>query len=494
MDMAGTDRMNRLVYALTGGWFVAGMIYFAATYVPVSADSYAYVAAALSLIEQGQFTLPFAEVSATSLPVPYSAWPPAFPALIGVFHLVGLDAWLAARIIAALSVACAMWLMSRTLSNFRGGWLAVVFATCSCTTLVVAFTAWSEGPFLLALVALWSGLVRWLESEGASLSALHLALVGLTLAPLFRYAGLFCVPVAVWCIVRRAQPRQRGRAIVLTILALLPVSAWLLRNLASGLSVRGGTPAPPSWWRAFAELPHGLGGVALFPTLDIPWAQLAAGLVLLATAWLTMRRVRSTSGWEACSVATWLGLSLLAGTVVSRFIGMAGPLTLRLVWPGCFLLLVGLTLALTHAMSRRSIWALLVAYLVIQSVGVLRYPGSRPRAEMTMDHFQVPSQPTAQQAFVSNAPWRVWAATGRPGYYLPRRHLQGTVLSGDSLAYWAASRGVHYLLWLADGLSHEQGLAQFGPLAALSLGRDTLGLQLVRSDSLYHTYRIAGVR
>jgi hypothetical protein len=486
--------MNRLGYALTGSWLVAGVLYFVATYVPVTADSYAYVAAALSFVEQGQFTLPFAEASATSLPVPYSAWPPAFPALIGLFHLVVPDAWLAARIITALSVACAVLIICRTLSVTRGGWPAVAFSTCSCMTLVVAFTAWSEGPFLLALVALWSGLARWLESEGASSSALYLALAGLTLAPLFRYAGLFCVPVAVWFLARWARPRQRRQVTFSTILALLPVSVWLLRNTVLGLSARGGTPAPPSWWRAFAELPHGLGGVAFFPAVDIPWAQIAGGMVVLAAAGIAMRRTRVTTGSETSVVALWLGFSLLAGTVVSRFVGMAGPLTDRLVWPGFFLLLLGLILALTHSLSRRSTWALLIAYILIQGGGVLRYPGARPRAEMTMDHFQVPSQPTGQQAFVSNAPWRVWAATGRSGYYLPRLHLHGHVLSPDTLSHWAASRGVHYLLWLAEEMSPEQAYVQFGPLAALSRGSDTLGLRLVRSDSLYHTYQIPGVR
>jgi len=469
-------------------WLVASSLYLAVRYEPFSPDSYVYVAAAQQALETGSFSLPFAPTTAMSVPVPLSAWPPGYPALVALATKAGLDPWVAATCVSAISmvllfVAAAVWLARRP-----GGWAGLGLAGACSMTAVVSVTAWSEGPFVLALAGAIASLA-WLCEPDHRLSwpAALFFCGALATALLIRHACWFVLPAFAWHIQRR-RSTTRPLAAGSIALACVPAAAWLWRHSPMGLDAMAALE-PWRMIRSSGQTAAALGKLVMAPWLGPePWLAFPGVLVICGLGVLQWRTRETQSSF---SRLLWLsGWSLLAGTWI---VGLANPASFfatdRLLWPGwVFLALaVGTSLRPGHAHGYR---VALVFLLLSHSAGVIRLPLLEPRPPLPKQDFHATRQLLSDQLVVSNEAWRAWHLWGVSGYYLPRAHQGGRVLSPDTLARWAALRNVNFLLWFEDGLTQAESVLRYGPVAEAGHGVAPDVLELVAEDSICHTYRI----
>jgi hypothetical protein len=488
----------RTLFAVALVWLAASITYLQLTDFPFTPDSYAYVAAARSLTDRAELTVPFAPSYASTLPVAYTAWPPGFPVTIASVHQIGLDMWRAARLVSMLGMALALVLLSFVARPSEGCELASVLVLISASTAMIAVHAWSEGPFAALLVlCLWAA-HRFGSATRPQMRYLAVALISAGLATMFRYAGIFLLPPIVMLAWRSELRLYRITAALGALIASTPLALWFWRNAQVGVSWRGAMPHPPSWWRAPAEFFRAAGEMSVAPVGLPSWVQACAGFVLIAWAvyslWSRRPRLR---GSALAITAGWFLSSFVVGMVLARSLGMTGVLDARLIWPVLPItaLLVGAWVA-TEPTGRRRLAGLVIPILLLtQSVSVVALARVRPSLEYRLRERTLPPALQSETALLANRAWETWRQTGRPAYYVPMKEHDATLLHADSLTAWAASRRVRYLVWFDEGATDAKQRATYGDLFDLVHDRsDSRALECVwRGDSVA-VYRIRGDR
>lgn len=176
---------------------------------------------------------------------PMTAWPPLFPALAALPGLAGIEPWPVVRFLNAAAFGLTVFLSGlvflRLLSHRSLALVGTAAIFLSHPLAAVSVMAWPETVFyLLALVFLLSLgrlLVTW-SARSLALTALVTAAAALT-----HYSGasLVLAGVAGIFILGRAQPlrRRAGFAAVLAASGLVPLLAWLARNVRLTGSLAG---------------------------------------------------------------------------------------------------------------------------------------------------------------------------------------------------------------------------------------------------------------
>jgi hypothetical protein len=489
--------MNRIT--LTGLsllWLCVSVAYFSVADYPFTPDSCAYVAAAKSLGERGDLTVPFAPSRAEKLPVPYSAWPPGFPIAIAAASALGLDAWTAARLWGAAGVAAAVLFLIVLLRDSPDGRVAFAFAVISWPLAQFASRAWSEGPFVaLVCGCLWA-IDRWRAGPGRPMRYLALALACASAASLFRYSGAFLLVPLVWFAWRSELSISRFAGLSGCIVAALPLGMWLQRNAGLETGWRGAIPHAPAWWRPPAELCRAFGELSLAPPgvpaeiQAIVGGALAAGIALFITrGFRTAARTRWT---EAGAV---FAASFAAGLVISRALGLSGPLTPRLVWPVFMFAVLASWPAwqLAGSPAGRMRRLLLPLWIAAQSLAVTTAPLVYPSLELRLGERLLPPFVKEEPALLANRGWEVWRQTGSSVYYVPIYPHDERPLAADSLPRWAERRGVRYLVWYDEGGDARNQQMLYGELPRVIAGGGTPALIPVwRGDSVTVLEIVAG--
>lgn len=204
--------------------------------VMLSGDSPTYISAARSLLEGDGF--------ATLYGNPYVTPAPLFPVVIASLGMVGMDVVTAAAYVNAIAfgltvLTATVWLRNRIESH-----LLVLWIGCACILSVLmaesAAAAMTDTLFIFFVVLSLFALDRFLETR--KWSTLVLAAVWTALACSTRYIGV-TILLAAWVILltqRDMSFRQKSRYLTgHSIIALVPIGLWLLRNNIAVGSVAG---------------------------------------------------------------------------------------------------------------------------------------------------------------------------------------------------------------------------------------------------------------
>ena len=484
---------SNLVRAIAIVWLASSITYLQLTDFSFTPDSYAYVAAAGSIAEQGNLTVPFAPSRALALPVPYTAWPPGYPLTIALVHALGPDTWTAARLVSMVGLLAALLIFARMVRPLPGGDAAIAVLLISLPTALIAVHAWSEGTFAALLSGcLWAA-HRFRFALQPRIGHLVLALACAGAACLFRYAGLFLLPPLLYLAWRSGFRIYRIVGTLGALLASLPIAVWLWRNAQLGVTWRGAVPHPPEWWRAPAEFCRALGEMSFAPVGLPSWIQAVSGAALIIVTIFVVRanlpRLRAS---PAANTASIFLVFFVVGIVLARGGGVTGVLVPRLIWPVLpfAALLLGALLNSDSSQQRRTIRLLLVALLLVQSISVLLVPRLQPSLERRLASSALPAFLDVETAVLANRGWEAWRQTRRPTYYVPLRPHDDQLLGPDTLAAWAERRGVRYLVWFDEGSAPESQRAIYGDLYDAAVSGDARWLELAwRADSVA-VYRI----
>jgi hypothetical protein len=200
--------------------------------IGVSPDSVAYIASAHSLVAGDGLSIP----NGIGEPRSMTHFGPLYPALLAMFGFMGFDGVIAAKFLSALFLGALLVIVAGIVyfATPRGS-VAFLFAPLLILTsediLEVHRYAFSE-PLFFVLTTL--GLVAFTKYLRTKSKGALVAVIGLFgLAALARYAGLAAVPALFFGIVlfRKTKPFNRLRnAISLSLLTVLPLTFWFLRN------------------------------------------------------------------------------------------------------------------------------------------------------------------------------------------------------------------------------------------------------------------------
>ncbi len=266
-------------------------------------------------------------ISATSRAIaagngPVSAqFPPLFPALVGWISWLGIAPLSAARGLNALLFGANILLVGVALRmSFQDRvWPAIVGALLILVTPAltgVHVMVWSEPLFIFLTLLCLILLARWLEASGAAWWLASASVAALAL--LTRYIGLALVltgALGILWLGRQSLQRRAGLALLWSILALIPLTAWLLLG-------------PTDTGRAFGLHPPGVGHLqqALITTtgwLQAPaststvWRILIWGVIFAWAAFIYVRRARSgTPASPAPIMLKLIGLFALSYAVM----------------------------------------------------------------------------------------------------------------------------------------------------------------------------------
>jgi hypothetical protein len=167
---------------------------------------------------------------------PTAEFPPAFPALLGVLHAVGLRSVQAQRlalaVLGALAVVGVVLLARRWLSG-RAALLVGVVAAAHPALFAPEAALLAESLFLWLTVLVLLAVVRFRESPTPERAALVGLLGGA--ATLVRSEGLVLAVVLVvpWLVTAPPRRVRVGAAAVVLVGALLAPGAWAVRNLTT---------------------------------------------------------------------------------------------------------------------------------------------------------------------------------------------------------------------------------------------------------------------
>lgn len=489
------------------GWLAAALIGLAGTALAlyatsrwgpgISPDSVGYVAAARSFAA-GQGWLSYNGH-------PVIVQPTGLATVLGLVALAGPDPAASVGPVNALAVgltlfACAAWLLAR----LRSPVLALLGATTLLLfqpLLFVATMAWSEALFLL-----WATLcLMAAERYRAGGTAGPLVLAGLLagLACVTRYAGAPLIPaVLVLVALRRGDPwRPRLiRGALFSVLALLPVGLWLLRNLVVAGTMFGsrheGTGDVAGVLAESARvvrtwlLPaHGTAGVH-----GLAVAALAA-VVLLAGAGLWAGRQRRVDPGPWPPLAAWLLFGAIYWAFIVAVKTRIGGLEIRyldpLVVPLIFALLAVLDRALAAgraALPFPRVYAAALPLALLLWLGAHPAPMALGYADLahrsgvpgyTADYWRdrpivrALSRLEPDGYVLSNAPDLVYWLTGTPAAWLPLRdEAKGPAarrLTAPVAARLAAGEPVYVILVRHEKRPHLADLPELDALFVLEV-------------------------
>ena len=254
----GIDRWAALSAAIGALGAVLVLLRTAAYGPGAGWDSSRYVSAARNLAAGNGF----AEAGGEA----YTGLAPLFPLLLAFIGLFGPDPLDAAAYVNAAAFgltvfATALWARRRTGSPLLAAW-----AGCACALTVplagISSAAMTEAPFVLFAVLSLYALDRHLE--GGARSFLLASAAAAALACAMRYLGLALVagalPLVLLADRRGVRPSPRGlaNAALFAAVALPPIGAWMLRNLALTGSSPTGSFVETGWYAVHAW--HGAAG------------------------------------------------------------------------------------------------------------------------------------------------------------------------------------------------------------------------------------------
>lgn len=231
--LSAHDGLWRAVAGLLGLAAILLVFYATSGYgINVSSDSVAYIAAADSFA-QGKGFLTCEEIY-------FALWPPMYPIILSISHLLGVTTYCFARCLSAFMFGALVVMTAWVLHKAVRCWLAgAIGALCLLVSGVMAvyLMAWSETVFnLLALIVLY--LVHR-SCVSASLKPFICAALATMIACVTRYVGVTLVLTAGLMIItdsRLSFGKRIARGVVFGLISLLPFIAWIVRNaLLTGL-------------------------------------------------------------------------------------------------------------------------------------------------------------------------------------------------------------------------------------------------------------------
>lgn len=218
-----------ILLACIGALGTALVLLREATYgVGLGIDSVTYISAARSLLEGNGFTAWYGG--------PYEGAAPLFPFALVFLGIFGLDAvpasgYLNAAAFGLTIFAMTIWLRCRVRSR-----LLIIWAGCACALSVslasLSAIALTSPLFILFVVLSLFALDRFLDTGGRSL--LLIAAACAAMACLTRYIGLTVLVAALPILLLQRSAAFSTRAMnvaIYSIIALIPIGAWILRNL-----------------------------------------------------------------------------------------------------------------------------------------------------------------------------------------------------------------------------------------------------------------------
>ena len=195
--------------------------------VGLTADAVNYISVARSLLDGNGFTEFNGDI--------YHGWPPLYPLLLaaaslGIFDPLTVAGPLNAALFGLAVFAVGMYLRTRLESRLLLLWCCLAIALAG-PLLNVAQFAWSEMLFILLVMLALMQVERLLRTGDNS--ALIWAGAFTALACLSRYIGVTLVAAVVPLLALQrgvALPENVRRIIIYALIALAPLSLWLLRN------------------------------------------------------------------------------------------------------------------------------------------------------------------------------------------------------------------------------------------------------------------------
>ncbi|HSO96492.1 MAG TPA: hypothetical protein VLV81_10670 [Acidimicrobiia bacterium] len=475
----------------------------------MSPDSVTYLSAARNLAAGHGY----ADFTGQAL----TTFPPGYPALVAVLHVLGLSIATGARLVNAVSFGAVVLLAGVLIRRHTSSRAVTLGATAlvavSPALINIASTAWSETLFsalvLAFLLALEDGI-----APGTPARALGAAGVLAGLAFLVRYAGLSLLAVGALTIAAGAYRHglrtvARRLGVFLGAGSVLP-GLWILRNAASGSRfLLGPRVAAPESWRSFLD--RFLGGVQGLFTPGGSIGNVAVVAVVLGvaalglSAALTPHRTRRGTWWRSRLMPLVAYVVVYSGVVISAGKTAGASVDQRIAAPvyvPALILVVTLVDRLAvRAQAGGSQRRWVASAPAFALVAVLAYGGSsavafasqawndgrtpRGYTRQNSDRFQLVNsvETLSRRALVAtNRPWTLFEATGRepivasPGQVAPELALIPILVS--QLASQSCTRPV-YLAWFRSAAQWP-----FTP-AQLSADLDLDLVQQLRDGALY---------
>ena len=292
--------------------------------------------------------------------IPFAAWPPLYPAILGGLSRVGIPMFPAARwwnvLLAAAAVLPLAWLAALVGGRDAVAPVVVLHALMFYPVFVASFV-WSESTYVFLSLLSLALAARALGKERGFPWEYALAGAAAGAAMLTRYTGFTLIGatlLAVWLLSLSKRPALLLRDLVLYgAPAVLPNLAWLARNHhLTGFFF--GEKRPEAWFgwdRILSDAGRtlGLDWTAPVARAATPWAgALAAagilgGVLLLAVALPRLRHLRFPAYRPETGAALLLGFYatafLLGMILLSHRVGF-DPLNTRYLCPAYPVLLV----------------------------------------------------------------------------------------------------------------------------------------------------------
>ena len=263
--------------------------------VHLSNDSFSYLGAAASLADGRGWTYPFGTIGA-----PVTLFPPVYPVVLAVPHLLGVDVldwarWQNAMLLAAFVVAvgtAVRWATDGDLVSIGAAALLVLFGV---PTLLVYSFAWSETVYLPLQVLSLLFLARHLS--GGRTRDLVLASVGASIVLVTRYAGLSLILAEAFLLVAWPGRRLATRAIDVAVFGAIvaaPIGAWAVRDVVRSNTLTGNNHLIHGMTRE--QLGEGFGtmrGWLLHGGVGVVWAAAIVVVAIAATVLSIVARTRT---------------------------------------------------------------------------------------------------------------------------------------------------------------------------------------------------------
>ena len=303
--------------------------------VGLYADSINYIAVARNLLAGAGFANYGGD--------PYTLYPPLYPLLLAI----GLGALDPAQIAAALNAlifAGAIFAVGTFLLRHLASPPLAIWATLALALAIpladIASFAMSEPAFILACTLALICAHRYLRHGNTS--ALLWTAAFCALAWQTRYIGIAAVGVVgLALLTRRATPipRRAQDAALFTLIAALPMAAWLLRNaLATGDLIGGPLAVDYSLSEAFADI---RGGIAAWSYFDLPLLprdelalQALVAIVVASAAALLALRIHRPPPADARPPSDWLPAWLFGGFALAYCAALLASVALNRAWHG----------------------------------------------------------------------------------------------------------------------------------------------------------------
>src|SRR5579859_3742544 len=269
--------------------------------------------------------------------LPLTQYPPLFSVLLALGGLLAGDALNSARWLNALLFVANILLtggvIQRTARGASGAARAgALLMLVAPDMLTIHVMAWSEPLFIFCALAGIAGTVHYLDTDRRS--ALIAAAAAIALASVTRYVGVVLIVTGLAGIGGLSRKPRRGRMIdaaLFTLIAGLPLAAWLLRNM----TVAGSFANRESVWHpvtgpALAQAVTTV-GTWLLP-LAVPDPLPVAGTAILLVLGLvggslwglrgpTRTASSAAAGESQPAAASVLRLSALLGLFIGLYLG-----------------------------------------------------------------------------------------------------------------------------------------------------------------------------